>query len=107
MERVATEGKRLTNYTAGGRRNAAVRHRLVAGCPGAGGQCGDSTDGEVSQAREYRTKIIANWDMKSATSFNDRDNSRNAWTSLLAADVDPILASKGNRTDRVLGPVIG
>jgi len=81
--------------------------QLASRRPGAGRYFGNSTGREVGQAREYRARIVANPDLKSPTSFNDRDDGRYAWTSFFATDVDPIPASKSNWTYRILRPVIG
>src|SRR5262245_12611830 len=53
---------------------------LASRRPGAGRYFGNSTGREVSQAREYRAKIVANLHLKSSTGFNDRDVGRNPWT---------------------------
>src|SRR4029077_855673 len=37
--------------------------QLVSGCPGVGGEFGDSIDREVSYARQYRAKVVANRDL--------------------------------------------
>jgi hypothetical protein len=52
---------------------AAERLPLVSIRPCLGREFGDSTGRKVSQAREYRGKIVTNLDLKSPTGFNDRD----------------------------------
>jgi hypothetical protein len=76
---------RLTNRTAD---DVATRQRLVSIPPGAGRQFGNSTDREVSQARKYRAKIVANRQFESPTGFNDRDDRCNAWAAIFVGGRD-------------------
>ena len=83
-------GERLTNYTVDG---VAGFRRLVSGRPSAGREFGDSIDRKIGQAREHRAEVVADREVQTPTGFDDRNDGGNPWPSLLASDVDPVLAS--------------
>jgi hypothetical protein len=103
IERAFLERIRLTNHTGD---TVAEFRRLVSNRPGAWGEFSDPIDWEASQTRQDRAKVDASRDLESPAGFDDRDDGCNAWAGFLAADMDPIPSSNGDRTHRVLGQVV-
>jgi hypothetical protein len=67
--------------------------RLVSGEPTGGRELGDPIDREVCQARQSRAKVVADGDLQPTTGFDDREDRGDAWSGILAAEVDPVFAT--------------
>lgn len=65
---------------------------LDPGCPSAGREFSDSIDRKVGQAREDRDEVVAERQAQAATSFDDRNDGGDSWSSLFTSDVYPISA---------------
>jgi len=61
--------------------------------PSCGGEFGDALDGRVGEPREDGAEVVAHRDLEPAAAFNHRQDGGHTRPSLLAADVDPVLAA--------------
>jgi len=59
----------------------------------------------VGKSGKHRSQVIADGDIDSAAGFDDRENGGDFGSGLLAADVDPVFATKRNRSHGVFGKV--
>jgi len=66
------------------------QQRSVTGQPGSGRKLRDAIDREICQTRQGRTKRIPDRDFEPAAGFKHRNDWRNAWSGLFAANVDPV-----------------
>ena len=67
--------------------------QLVSGEPTGGRELSDPIDREVCQARQSRAKVVADGDLQPTTGFDDGEDRGDAWSGILAAEVDPVFAT--------------
>jgi hypothetical protein len=63
--------------------------------------------GQAQSSRgRCRAQIVAHRNAEPPAGFDNRDDGCDAWAGFLAANVDPILTSKRDRTYRILGAIV-
>src|ERR1035437_7321650 len=65
--------------------------------PRSGSKVSEAPDREIGKRRENRGHIGADWQFQPAAAFHDRENGRNLWPRLGAADVYPVLPAQEPR----------
>ena len=78
----------------------------------AGGRCGggkfiEAVDGVVSESWQDRCQIVADRQPESAATLDYGEDGGDLWSSLCAADVDPVFSSDRDGAHGVLGEVVG
>ncbi len=78
----------------------------MSGDPCGRREIGDELDGPVGKSRQDLVQVVADRDAEPAAAFDHRENRRYLRTSLLAADVDPVLAAGRDGPHGVLSQVV-
>ena len=65
-------------------------------CPGSGSEFREALDGKIPEPSKGRRQIVAHWEFQPTAAFHDRENRRNLWPRLWAADVYPVLSTQSN-----------
>ena len=84
---------------------AAVRLLAEFGGVGGRGEVDQGLDGAIGHAGEHVGQILADGDREPAAALDDREDGGDFGASLLAPQVQPILASDGDRTHGIFGEV--
>src|SRR5438034_6654071 len=77
----------------------------LPGSPHCGSKVWKAPNREIGKPRENRGEVIAHRDLQPTAAFHDRENRCNLRSRLRAADVQPILSTKSDRTHGVLRQV--
>jgi hypothetical protein len=60
------------------------------------GEFGNALYGRVAEAGQDLGEVVPYPDLKPAAAFDDGQDGGNAWSSLWAADMDPVGSAKGD-----------
>jgi hypothetical protein len=105
--KTVVERMRTSKHTVDGGRCVSLKiGRGVYGGPSGGSEIGDALDGDVGESGHDVGEIVADRNLESSAAFDHGEDCGYARSGLLAADVDPVLSARRDRTHGVLGQVI-
>ena len=70
------------------------------------GELGEVVDGGVGEAREDSSQIVADGNVDAAAGFDDGEDGGDFGSGWLAADVNPVFATKRHRAHGVFGEIV-